>query len=155
MSQETIIISQSSLFLNVTGRRITALPETGTIATVERLAATSTFLSGLHDTAVHNLNTSKARRLTINVIPMSADDEFLNLAIAAIGRFGKLIPVSLSYQNVKYAAGACSIEGDPVRNFTGEGAEVMAYPMVGVFEIGVIRKFVNPGVLTAAEISAL
>lgn len=155
MSNETIIIQQSNLFLNVGGRRITALPDTGTIATMEKLTPESALVGGLHKTAAHVVSGSDAYRFTINVLPMSEDDSFLFASIKAIRQFGRVLGVSLTYETTEYVSGSCTIETQPTRNYNADSVEPLPYPLIGVFQIAQVGKFVNPDQLTAEQILSL
>ena len=110
MSNETVVIQQSNLFLNVSGRRITALPDTGTIAIMEKMAAESALFGGLHNTAAHVISGSNAYRFTINVMPMSEDDAFIFAAVKAIRSLGKILGVKLTYETTQFVSGSVSIE---------------------------------------------
>jgi hypothetical protein len=155
MSNETVVIQQTNLFLNVSGRRITALPDTGTIATMEKLTPESALLAGLHKTAAHVISGSDAYRFTVNVLPMSEDDAYLFASIQAIRTFGRVLGVSLKYENTNYVSGSATIEAQPTRNFNADSVEFLAYPMIGIFQVARVGKFVNPSQLTADEIMSL
>jgi hypothetical protein len=152
VSNETIVLQMENLFVNVSGERITAFPETGTIASVEKGAPTSTVVGGLHKTGLHVINGSDIYTFTLNVAPMSGDDEYLARAIRLIRTTGRILGVSATYEGTKYVSGSCSITTEPTRVFNADGVEFNAYPLAGVFTIADVRKFTNPGVLTADEI---
>ena len=155
MSNETIVIQQANLFLNVSGRRITALPDTGTIATMEKITPEAAAVGGLHKTAAFVISGSDLYRFTMNVMPMSEDDTFLFTAIKAIRATGKVLGVSLSYETTTYVSGSCVIEAQPTRNYNADSVEPLAYAMIGVFQVATVGKFTNPAQLTADEILAL
>lgn len=155
MSNETVIIQQANLYLNVGNRRITALPATGTIATMEPLSTESVLIPGLHNTSAHVISGSNAYRFTINVIPMTEDDIFLSTSIKAIRVFGKVLGVSLKYEHTTYVSGACTVETQPTRNFNADSVEPVAYPLHGIFTVATVGKFVNPDQLTPEEIMSL
>lgn len=155
MSNETVILQQTNLYLNVAGRRLTALPDTGTIATLEKLSPESSLVGGLHGTAVHIVSGSRAYRFTVNVIPNSEDDSFLAATIDAITTLGKAVAVSLTYETTNYVSGSVTIETRPTRNFNADTTEMLAYPMIGVFQVAKVGKWTNPPTLTAEEITAL
>lgn len=155
MSNEAIVINQANLYIHVSGRRITALPDTGTILSVERLTPTAGMIGGLHNTSLHIINSGKGRRCTINVVPGSADDVFLFNAIKAIENFGQLLSLSVKYEDTTFVSGSCSIESEPTRNFNADGAEMLAYPLLGVFPIAIIGSLANPGTLTSEQIDSI
>lgn len=155
MSNETVIIQQTNLFLNVSGRRITALPDVGTIATMEKFTPESGLIGGLHNTAAHVISGSNAYRFTVMVLPMSEDDAYMFASIQAIRQFGKVLAASLKYENTTYVSGSVTVEAQPTRNFNADTTEFLAYPLIGVFQIARVGKFVNPSQLTADEIMSL
>jgi hypothetical protein len=155
MANETIIIQQSNLYINVGFRRITALPDTGTIATMEKLTPESAIVGGLHKTAAHVISGSDAYRFTINVMPMSEDDAFLFAAIKAIRNFGRVLGVSLTYETTNFVSGSATIETQPTRNYNADSVEPIGYPLVGVFQVAQVGRFVNPDQLTAEQIESL
>jgi hypothetical protein len=155
MSNETVIIQQSNLFLNISGKRITALPDVGTIAILEKMSPESALIGGLHNTAAHIINGSNAYRFTVNVMPMSEDDSFIFAAVKAIRQFGKILGVSLTYETTKFVSGSVSIEAQPTRNFNADTVEVVSWPLIGVFQIAQVGKWVNPPQLTQEEIISL
>jgi hypothetical protein len=155
MSNETVVLNQSNLFITLAGERVTALPDTGTICSIERITATSIMVSGLHNTAVHIINSGKGYRATVNVVPGTKDDELFSNAIKAIEVFSLLPPFAVTYQGIKYVAGSVSIEGEPTRNFNADNVEMMAYPLVGMFQIVKVTRLSNPGVLTIDQINSM
>ncbi len=155
MSNETVVIQQSNLFLNIAGRRMTALPATGTIAIMERLGPEATFMAGLHKTSLHIIAGGDGYRFTVNVMPNSGDDAWIFAAVKGIRQFGKLIAVSLTYETTKFVSGSTSIEALPVRNFNADAVEPVAWQFQGTFEVAQLGKWLNPGILSEDEITSL
>jgi hypothetical protein len=153
MSNETIVINQSNLFINIANRRITALPETGLIASMEALTEAAAFVGGLHNTSTHIISSATSRLLTLMVMSGSEDDQWLFNAISVIKATGQLLPVSLSMGETKFVSGSCSIKSEPPRNFNADSSEPVAYPLQGVFQIAKLVKLSNPGTLTEAQLA--
>jgi len=91
---------------------------------------------------------------TINVLPGSSDDEWLFHAAQLTESTGLILTMSAVHQSSKWISDACVIMSDPVATFSADGTEVNAWPLSGNFPIVNMGKFVNPGVLTADQVTA-
>lgn len=154
MSDETIIIQPERFFFRISGRRLTALPDTGTIATIEKTAPDATVVGGLFRTASMVINGSDIHTATVNVKALSRDDQYMQAARKAIRSLGQLVTVSVEYQGGSlWQCGGAVILGDPTRNVIADGTEFLAYQLQGIFAVEVAA-FVNPDPLTEDQISA-
>jgi len=153
-ANETIVFSIEEFDLRVVGHRIQALPDTGTIATIEKGTPRAAITPGLFKTLKISILKSSLYTVTMNVIPMSTDDEFLFHAAQLTEQTGLILSLSAVYQTSKWISDACVIMGDPTVNISADGTETNAWVIAGNFPIVNMGKFVNPGTLTADQINA-
>ena len=151
---QVLVTNQQDLFVTVVGKRITAFPDTGTIASVERLQPISTLTGGLHNTAAFSVNASRTRRVIVNVMPMSADDEHCARIADAHVNLGKVAGITVTYKGTTYVSGSVMVESEPIRNFLADGTEVIGWPFHGIFQIAKLVRLVNAQALTAADLEA-
>ena len=154
MSDETLVFQMEELFVRVNGKRITALPETGTIASVERINARGVLTSGLFGTGAFNFIKSKAYRVTVNVFPRSKDDAFMKAGADLGASQGRPSGISVTHKGLTYVSGSVILTADPVRNFISDSTEVLAYVYEGLFTLASVTSFIAPKTLTQAEVDA-
>ena len=154
MANETIIFSMSELFIRVAGRRMTALPEVGTIASMERINPRAIMTSGLFGTVAFSIVKSNARRLTINVMPQSFDDSFITTGADLFADTLRLLTTSVVYQGTEYISGSAILTNDPVRNWNTDSTEPLPFVFEGVFTKSIVAPFIAPPALTEDEITA-
>jgi hypothetical protein len=154
MANETIVLNQSNLFISVAKTRMTALPTTGTILSIERLAPTASLTPGLHKTGAFIINSGTGYRATLNVLMGSQDDKFLSAMIRAIEATSLLADFVVTYDDTTYVSGGVAVESEPTRNFNADNLEYISYPLLGMFQIVKVGSFASPGPLTADQINS-
>lgn len=153
-ANETIVLNQEELVVRIVGYRLTAFPSTGTILSLERNAPRASVVAGLFGTSAFNIVRSNLYTLSLNLLPHSSDDDFCRRAADAIEISNRILAVTIKYQSSQWASNACVFLNDPVRNMQADTVEPLTWQLVGNFPIRRPIKFVNPGTLTADEITA-
>ena len=151
---ETIIFNMSQFFFTMGGSApFTAWADTGTMASVESTAPRAVMNSGMFNTVAFSVINSTARRVTVNILPNSTDDALMWALAEAQSRLGRPQALSLTYQGTLFTSGSCMIEDDPARNYIADNVEVLSWPIIGVFPIATVAKYIAPPTLTAAEVT--
>lgn len=150
---ETIVLNIENMFIFVSGSRMTALPAAGTIASLEKGSPDATVVAAMFRTSSLVFNPADVYTATLNIMPGSADDQFLQQARSVSRATGRPLSFEAVYGTSSWSSSGCVILGDPVRNFIADNTEVQAYQLSGVFETNVF-KFANVEALNAEEISA-
>jgi len=153
-ANETIVFSIEEFDLRVLNRRIHAMPDTGVIATIEKGSPRAAITAGLFNTLKISIIKSSLYTATINVLPGSSDDAWLFGAAQETENSGLILTMSAVHQTSKWISDACVIMADPTVTFSSDGTEVNAWTISGNFPLVNMGKFVNPGTLTADQVTA-
>jgi len=151
MSDQIIVTNQEDLFIVISGARVTEFPDTGTIATMEKVAPNATFTGGLHGTGAIAVNGSSHYRLNLTIHTGSVSDARLAASVALVKKTGRLLTVSVTYKGTQYISGSCAAETTPTREFVVDGTPARTWALSGFFPIVVEVPIANAGNLTPAD----
>jgi hypothetical protein len=154
MADNTIIIRSEEVYIEIGGRRITALPATGTYLLIEKISARSTFIEGQHGTTTFVRNNSKGYRVSVTMVQGSDDDAHMIAAIAALDATNSVLPVIAKWSGTKYVSGSGDIEVIPNRELAADSNPSVTYAIVGTFPVAIVASFGQPPVLGEDQIAS-
>lgn len=152
MSDQVIVTNQEDLFVTIIGKRVTEFPDTGTIASMEKISPDAAIVGGLHRTAAISVNGSDIWRLNLTVMTGSVTDALIGSIANATRKKGKVAAVTVTYKGTQYISGSCVVEQRPPRVFVADGSEARTWPLIGVFPIAIEAPIANAEPLTEADL---